>query len=110
MSRLGELPSGSNEIQYRKALPKQKRSWIQLIDGSVLTEVFLNITVSVKQGGISFSTNQCVCLYFRSQPIRMQESQNCQQNQRENIAVFSRFAPVNFNFFDLKPKYYDRTH
>ena len=45
-----------------------------------------------KQGGISFSTNQCVCLHFRSQPIRMQESQNCQQNKRENIAVFSRFG------------------
>ena len=39
---------------------------------------------------------QCVCLHFRSQPIRMQESQNCQQSKRENIAVFSRFAASQF--------------
>ena len=34
------------EIQYRKALPKQGHSWIQLIDGGVLTKVFLDMTVT----------------------------------------------------------------
>ena len=57
---------------------------------TLIDNIFLSSTE--QQGGISFSTNQCVCLHFRSQPIRMQESQNCQQSKRENIAVFSRFA------------------
>ena len=48
------------------------------------------------QGQISCSTNQRICLHFRSQLIRMQETRNLHQGELENIAVFSGFRDIQF--------------
>jgi hypothetical protein len=49
---------------------------------------------SLKQGQVSCSTNQRICLHFRSQLIIMQETRNLHQGELENIAVFSGFRDI----------------
>jgi hypothetical protein len=49
-----------------------------------------------KQGQISCSTNQRICLHFRSQLFIMQETRNLHQGELENIAVFSGFREIQF--------------
>jgi hypothetical protein len=49
-----------------------------------------------QQGQISCSTNQRICLHFRSQLITMQETRNLHQGELENIAVFSDFREIQF--------------
>jgi hypothetical protein len=50
----------------------------------------------VQQGQISCSTNQRICLHFRSPLITMQETRNLHQGELENIAVFSGFREIQF--------------
>ena len=57
----------------------------------LLAVLLINMHLSFWSNVLLFSTNQCVCLHFRSQPIRMHESQNCQP-----FAVFLRFAAGQF--------------
>jgi hypothetical protein len=40
----------------------------------------------------------------------MQETRNLHQGELENIAVFSVFRDIQFNFINLKPKDYDAAH
>jgi hypothetical protein len=49
-----------------------------------------------EQRQISFSTNQRICLHFRSQLIIMQETRNLHQGELENIAVFSGIREIKF--------------
>jgi hypothetical protein len=49
-----------------------------------------------QQGQISCSTNQRICLHFRSQLIIMPETRNLHQGEIENIAVFSGFREIQF--------------
>jgi hypothetical protein len=49
-----------------------------------------------EQRQISRSTNQRICLHFRSQLITMQETRNLHQGELENIAVFSDFRDIQF--------------
>ena len=59
--------------------------------------VFSNFPSTMrKQGQISCSTNQRLCLHFRSQLIIMQETRNLHQGELENIAVFSGFRDIQF--------------
>jgi hypothetical protein len=49
-----------------------------------------------QQGQILCSTNQRICLHFRSHLIIMQETRNLHQGELENIAVFSGFRDIQF--------------
>jgi hypothetical protein len=49
-----------------------------------------------EQGQISCSTNQRICLHFRSPLITMQEARNLHQGELENIAVFSGIRDIQF--------------
>ena len=62
----------------------------------LVTLFMLSRSCSNKQGQISCSTNQRICLHFRSQLIIMQETRNLHQGELENIAVFSGFREIQF--------------
>jgi hypothetical protein len=67
----------TNEFEYLRL-----KSWREILIG--------------QQGQISCSTNQRICLHFRSQLIIMQETRNLHQGELENFAVFSGFREIQF--------------